>query len=708
MDFMMKPERRNHGKSRILRFAALLLLPLIFTIGVVYAEGETNMTGTGDEDGSTFSYDVQFDANVPETASTKQFLEGTMQKQHFDYEQEQELTTNAYVLPGYEFVGWNTKPDYSGTHYDDGQRVSDLTKTEATVTLYAEWRNQTYNILFKAGNGDLAQKHIQQNVFFDTPGGLEKYTTMGWTPPENHDLHGWIRDGATSGGSFYKDRARFLNLIERDANGAPLMDGEGNIVGATLIADWIYRGQIAVTVTLDNKPQENLDKCFSLVSDQGTTFTPHFTFDAERGKYVYDPQNLEQDSDRLPPGEYDLVFDTKATKSGEPLYQFAPARVHINYGDAYTVSTVFDYYTLTVEEDPAYEDFHDVVMQGGRLVSKKPKKTVVLEGSKVQIDTTVDPGYHFDRYTVSGFTPVDWEPEEVKQNIIVRGVTNFKAYIESNVYTVKFDANASSDFSGKMKDQNMVYGEPQNLYANMFKRNDADFAGWNTKKDGSGTSYKDGQRVKNLITKDGGIVTLYAQWRLPSALLSKMTTKGKRSLVLSWNKIDDVDGYDMFFSRCNNSGKDTTCKKVKTIKGNKTFKWTKLGLKKGKAYKAYVKAWVMKNGKKSYVKTSPTVHAYTSGGNKKYTNAKSVTVRNKIVSLKKGKAYKIKASVNKLDKSKKLMPSWHAHKLRYISSNKKVVTVSKTGKITVKGKGKCKVYVLAVNGARKTINVTIR
>ena len=159
MDFMMKPERRNHGKSRILRFAALLLLPLIFTIGVVYAEGETNMTGTGDEDGSTFSYDVQFDANVPETASTKQFLEGTMQKQHFDYEQEQELTTNAYVLPGYEFVGWNTKPDYSGTHYDDGQRVSGLTKTDATVTLYAEWRNQTYNILFKAGNGDLAQKH---------------------------------------------------------------------------------------------------------------------------------------------------------------------------------------------------------------------------------------------------------------------------------------------------------------------------------------------------------------------------------------------------------------------------------------------------------------------------------------------------------------------------------------------------------------------
>ncbi len=196
--------------------------------------------------------------------------------------------------------------------------------------------------------------------------------------------------------------------------------------------------------------------------------------------------------------------------------------------------------------------------------------------------------------------------------------------------------------------------------------------------------------------------------KISGTLLSKMTAKGKRSLVLKWNKIDGVDGYDVFFSRCNNSGKETSCKKVKTIKGNDTFKWTKSRLSKGKAYKAYVKAYVMKDGKKAYVKTSPTIHAYTSGGNKNYTNAKSVTVKNKKVSLKKGKTYKIKASVNKLDESKTLMPSWHAPKLRYVSSNKKVVTVSKTGKITVKGKGKCKVYVIAVNGVRKAVSFTVK
>lgn len=662
-------------------------------------------------------YDLQFDANVPETASTKQFLEGTMQKQHFDYGQEQELTTNAYVLPGYEFVGWNTKPDYSGTHYDDGQRVSDLTKTEATVTLYAEWRNQTYNILFKAGNGDLAQKHIQQNVFFDTPGELEKYTTMGWTPPENHDLHGWIRDGAAFGGSFYKDGARFLNLCERDANGAPLMDSEGNIVGATLIADWIYRGQIAATVTLDNTPQEGLEKYFRLVSDQGATFTPPFTFDKDRGKYVYDPQNLEQDSARLPLGEYDLVFDTEATGPGEPLYRFAPASIHIHYGEASAVSTVFDYYTLTVEEDPAYEDFHNVDMQGGRLVSEKPKKVVAREGSKVRIDTTVDPGYHFERYTVSGFTPVDWEPEEVKQNITVRGATEFMAHIGANVYTVKFNANASSGVSGKMEDQDMVYGEPQNLFANKFKRADADFTGWNTKKNGSGTAYKDRQRVQNLITKDGGTVTLYAQWKTkkkptPPAkasgiLLAKLTAKGSKSLTVSWNRVKGAKGYEIFFARCDGKGRTTT-KKVKTVKAGKPLKWTRKGLKKKKAYKVYVKAYTVKNGKKKYIKSSPLMHAYTSGASKKYTNAKAVTVKKTKVTLKKGKTFKIKAKVVKLKKNKKLMPRTHVPTLRYISSNKKVATVSKAGKITAKARGTCKIYVYAHNGVCKTIKITVK
>ena len=188
---------------------------------------------------------------------------------------------------------------------------------------------------------------------------------------------------------------------------------------------------------------------------------------------------------------------------------------------------------------------------------------------------------------------------------------------------------------------------------------------------------------------------------------AKMTAKGKKSLTIGWNKVKGADGYDIFFAACNKNDKKTACKNVKSISGNNTFKWTNSGLKKGTAYKSYVKAYVMRDGKKTYISTSPVMHAYTGGGNKKYTNAKSVTVKKKKVSLKKGKTYKIKAKVNKLKKGKRLMPKSHAPKLRYLTSDSSVATVSKSGKITAKGKGSCVVYVFAHNGVSKSIKVTV-
>ena len=62
----------------------------------------------------------------------------------------------------------------------------------------------------------------------------------------------------------------------------------------------------------------------------------------------------------------------------------------------------------------------------------------------------------------------------------------------------------------------------------------------------------------------------------------------------------------------------------------------------------------------------------------------------------------------KLQNGKKLMPTNHEAKLRYISSNKKIATVSKSGRITAKSKGSCKVYVIAVNGASKAVSVTVK
>ena len=51
-----------------------------------------------------------------------------------------------------------------------------------------------------------------------------------------------------------------------------------------------------------------------------------------------------------------------------------------------------------------------------------------------------------------------------------------------------------------------------NQNRNTFKRAGYKFAGWNTKKDGSGKAYKNKQKAKNLA-KAGKVKTLYAQWQ---------------------------------------------------------------------------------------------------------------------------------------------------------------------------------------------------
>ena len=78
-------------------------------------------------------------------------------------------------------------------------------------------------------------------------------------------------------------------------------------------------------------------------------------------------------------------------------------------------------------------------------------------------------------------------------------------------YSVIFNANGGS---GTMSNQSFTYGTAKNLIKNSFTRTGYTFVGWNTKADGSGTSYSDGELVNNLSSANtnNATVTLYAQW----------------------------------------------------------------------------------------------------------------------------------------------------------------------------------------------------
>ena len=76
-------------------------------------------------------------------------------------------------------------------------------------------------------------------------------------------------------------------------------------------------------------------------------------------------------------------------------------------------------------------------------------------------------------------------------------------------YQVVFMPNGGE---GTMPPQTLTYKTPAHLDPNEFTNGSYAFEKWNTKADGSGQSYEDGQEVNNLTTENGGIITLYAQW----------------------------------------------------------------------------------------------------------------------------------------------------------------------------------------------------
>jgi len=182
-------------------------------------------------------------------------------------------------------------------------------------------------------------------------------------------------------------------------------------------------------------------------------------------------------------------------------------------------------------------------------------------------------------------------------------------------------------------------------------------------------------------------------------LLAKLTASGKKQMRLTWTAVDGAKGYDVFFGKC---GSGPLKKTVSVTKGlSCSFK----GLKKGKTYRAYVKAWA--GGNKSYIgEASPTVYAIAGGYSDSRCNPKSVTVKKTRLSLRVGKTAKISAKVKGVKSHRKVLQK--VSTLRYYSTNSNVATVSSSGKVTGVGIGSCKVWVVANNGVRKSVTIIVK
>lgn len=136
-------------------------------------------------------------------------------------------------------------------------------------------------------------------------------------------------------------------------------------------------------------------------------------------------------------------------------------------------------------------------------------------GTEVTVTATVKTGYKFVNWT-DGSSNEKSTDKDYKFTMPANDV-NLTANATPIKYNIVFNSNkpssATSSVTGSTASMNNIsYDTSITLNKNGYNLSGWKFAGWDTKADGSGTSYTDGQSVSNLTTTDGATITMYAKW----------------------------------------------------------------------------------------------------------------------------------------------------------------------------------------------------
>ena len=150
------------------------------------------------------------------------------------------------------------------------------------------------------------------------------------------------------------------------------------------------------------------------------------------------------------------------------------------------------------------------VRNNSKLVTFTNWDGTVLGKQEVKIGNAATPPSNPIR---TGYSFIGWDKafNNITEDTIVT------AKYASNTYTVNYNGNGAT--GGNTEASLHSYDSAKKLTANRFSNKYYSFKNWNTKPDGTGTSYTDEQTIMNLTSKDGATITLYAQWNRSSSLV---------------------------------------------------------------------------------------------------------------------------------------------------------------------------------------------
>ena len=220
------------------------------------------------------------------------------------------------------------------------------------------------------------------------------------------------------------------------------------------------------------------DKAQVWNQDPGSSWTPNSEFDPSK----YSQTIVEQKSALIM-----LVLDCSSSLGEEGLSQIKNAAN--NFIETLRKATSPDYCKVT----------YDANRGSGNMSTQLFKKG---SAQALNANTFTREGYKFAGWNTqpdgTGTTYTD------QQKVTLNGNTTLYAQWNA-AYTVTFEANGGN---GTMQSQPFEHGKSQELTSNSFTRSGYTFTGWNSKADGSGTSYTNGQTITPTSN-----LTLYAQWK---------------------------------------------------------------------------------------------------------------------------------------------------------------------------------------------------
>lgn len=374
---------------------------------------------------------------------------GTMDAQQVTYDAQTALSLNSFTKAGYTFTGWNTKEDGSGTAYADQASVKNLTTADNNLTLYAQWQANDNTIQFDANGGLTTQPSLTKKT--DEQVDL---TTVPDATRDGYHFDGWYTEKTG-------DTKMPANLIVPDG-------------GVTYYAHWTAN---------------HYTIAYNANNGNGTMNNQTFTYDVA--------QQLSKNSFTRDGYQF-IEWNTKADGTGTPFAdQASVSNLTANAGD--TIPLYAQWAAAT--DNPIKFDAN-----GGTTAQPTLLKTTdeVLDLSTVLGATR------------TGYTFEGWYTEAIGGTImpaslrVPAGGVTYYAHWSANHYTVSFNANQGD---GTMVDQLFTYDQTQSLTKNSYMRVGYQFSGWNTKADGTGTSYTDNELITNLTNTANGKVTLYAQWK---------------------------------------------------------------------------------------------------------------------------------------------------------------------------------------------------